>query len=88
MLLRAVSRKNLKWPFFDVKMRQNGFFFRIPREKLGKKMLWKIFFLGHMGVKYGVKNGPIKKIDHFTKNGPKSSYLSIFHRRKAQNEEN
>ena len=59
--LRAVSRKNLKWPFFDVKMRQNGYFFRNPHEKLGKKMLRKNFFLGHMGVKYVVKNGPIQK---------------------------
>jgi len=42
-------------------MRKNGFFFRIPHEKLGKKMLWKNFLLGHMGVKYGVKNGPIQK---------------------------
>jgi hypothetical protein len=48
--LRAVSRKKLKWPFLDVKMRQNGFFFRIPHEKLG-----------NMGVKYGVKNGAIQK---------------------------
>ena len=59
--LKAVSRKNLKWQFFDAKMRQNGFFFRNPHEKLAKKMLWKIFFLGHMGVKCGVKNGPIQK---------------------------
>ncbi len=57
--LRAVLRKNLKWPFFDVKMRQNGFFFRNPHEKLGR--LWKFFFLGHTGVKYGVKNEPIQK---------------------------
>ncbi len=28
------------------------------------------------------------KIDHFTKYGPKSSKLSIFHRGKAQNDEN
>ena len=42
-------------------MRQNGYFFRNPHEKLGKKMLRKNFFLGHMGVKYGVKNGRIQK---------------------------
>jgi hypothetical protein len=47
--LGAVSRKNLKWPFLDVKMRQNGFLFR--------KFICKIFFLGHMGV----KNGPLQK---------------------------
>jgi hypothetical protein len=37
------------------------FFFRNLHEKLGKKMLWKIFYLCHIGVKYGVKNGPIQK---------------------------
>jgi hypothetical protein len=48
-------------------MRQNGFFFRNPHEKLGNKMLWKKFFLGHMGVKYGVKNGPkIDIIEYFS----------------------
>jgi hypothetical protein len=54
-------------------MGQNGFFFRNLHEKLGKKMLWKIFFLGHMGLKYGVKNGPfhqkwskIVKIEYFS----------------------
>jgi hypothetical protein len=28
------------------------------------------------------------KIDHFTKNGPKSSILNIFHQGKAQNDGN
>ena len=59
MLLRAVSRETLIWPFFDVKMRQNGFFFRNSHEKLGKKMLWKNFW--SYGGQIWVKNGPIQK---------------------------
>jgi hypothetical protein len=45
--------------------------------KLGKKN-----FL----VKSGSNMG--SKIDHFTKNGPESSILRIFHQGKAQNDEN
>ena len=37
------------------------FLFSNSSWKTRKKMLWKFFFLGHMGVKYGVKNGPIQK---------------------------
>ena len=65
--LRAISRKKLKWPFFDVKMRQNGFFFRIPHEKLGKKCYGKFFFLVIWGSNMGSNMG--SKIDHFTKIG-------------------
>ena len=42
--LRAVSRKKLNWSFFDVKMRQNGFFFRNPHEKLREKNVIENFF--------------------------------------------
>jgi hypothetical protein len=52
--LRAVSRKNLTWPFFDVKMWQNGFFFRNQHVKLGKKNFIENFFtLSYGGQKYG-----------------------------------
>ena len=59
----------------------NGFFFRNLHEKLGKmgkKISWS----------YGGQKWSHLKIDRFTKNGPKSSILSIFHRGKAQNDEN
>jgi hypothetical protein len=51
------------------------------------------FFFGHFFV-YTTKSiiwgqkWTHTKTDHFTKNGPKSSILSIFHREKAQNDEN
>jgi hypothetical protein len=51
------------------------------------KMLWKKIFLDIWGSNMG-QSGPIRKIDHFTNNGPKSSKLKIFHRGKAQNDEN
>jgi hypothetical protein len=46
---------------FDTEMHQNGFFFRNLHEKLGKEILWKNFFFGHIGVLYGIKSGPIRK---------------------------
>ena len=70
-----------------MEMHRNGFFFRNLREKLGKKMLWKNFFMVIWGSNIGQK-WTHTKIDHFTKNGRKSSKLSIFHRAKAQNDEN
>jgi hypothetical protein len=69
-------------------MWQNGFFFRNQHVKLGKKMLLKIFFLGHIGGQIWGQKWTHTKIDHFTKNSPKSSKLSFFHRGKAQNDEN
>ena len=57
---RAVSRKNLIWPFFYVKMRKNGFFFRNLHEKLGKKMLRKNFFLVIWRSNMGSKMDPYK----------------------------
>jgi hypothetical protein len=43
-------RVTLIWPFFDVKMRQNEFFFRNLHEKLGtKNVIEKIFFLVILG---------------------------------------
>ena len=87
-LLRAVSRNNLKWPFFDVKMRQNGFFFRNPHEKLVKKMLLKIYFSWSYGGQILGQKSIHTKIDHFTKNCPKSSILSIIRQEITQNYEN
>jgi hypothetical protein len=45
-------------------------FFRNLHEKLGKKMLWEIFFWSNLGQRW-----THLKIDHFPKNGPKSSIL-------------
>jgi hypothetical protein len=42
--LRLVSRGTLNWPFFDVKIRQNGFFLRNLHKKLGKKFYEKNLF--------------------------------------------
>jgi hypothetical protein len=72
---------------FDTEMHQNGFFFRNLHEKLGKKMLWNNFFWSYGGLLWCQKWTYIK-IDHFTKNCPKSSILSILHRGKAQNDGN
>jgi hypothetical protein len=88
MTLRVVSRKNLIWPFFDVKMRQNGFFFRNLNEKLGEKNVMGNFFYWSYGTQIWGQKRTHTKIDHFTKIGPKSSKLSIFHRGKAENYEN
>jgi hypothetical protein len=63
------------------------FLFRNLHEKLGKKMLWKNFFWSYGGLKWGQKWSHTK-INHFTKNGPKSSILSIFQREKTQNDRN
>jgi hypothetical protein len=52
--------------------------------KTRKENVMEKNIFGHIWV----KSGPIRKIDHFTNNGPKSSILSIFHRGKAQNDEN
>jgi hypothetical protein len=81
--IKSVSQEALILPFFYVKMRQNGFFFRNQHEKLGKKMLWKIFLWSYVGLTWGQKLTHTK-IDHYTKNGPKSSKLSIFLREKAK----
>ncbi len=56
--------------------------FRNLREKQGKKCNGKFFFLVIWGSNMG------SNIDDFTKNGHKSSKLSIFHREKAQNDKN
>jgi hypothetical protein len=50
-------------------------------------MLWKIFFWSYGDLIWGQKLTHTK-IAYFTKNGPKSSILRIFHRGKAQNDEN
>jgi hypothetical protein len=47
----------------------------------------KFFFWSYGGLIWDQK-WTHTKIDHFTKNGPKSSISSIFHRGKAQNDEN
>jgi hypothetical protein len=45
------------------------------------------FFWSYGGLIWGQK-WTLTKIDHFTKNGPKSSILSIFYQGKAQNDGN
>ena len=62
-------------------MRQNGFFFRNLHEKLGKYFSWSY------GAQIWGQKLTYTKIDHFTKNGPKSSNLGIFHRGKSENDE-
>jgi hypothetical protein len=62
-------------------MRKNGFFFRNLQEKL----FWS--YGGGGGLIWGQK-WTNTKIEHFTKNGSKSSLLSIFHMVKAQNDRN
>jgi hypothetical protein len=52
-----------------------------------KNVMEKIFFWSYGAQIWGQK-WTHTKIDHFTKNGPKSSIMSIFHRGKAQNDEN
>jgi hypothetical protein len=48
-----------------------------------KNVLQIFFFWSYEGLKL-----THTKIDHFTKNGPKSRILRIFHQGKAQNDEN
>ena len=43
------------------------------------------FFWSYGGQIWGQK-WTHTKIDHFTKNSPKSAFLSVFHRGKAQND--
>jgi hypothetical protein len=60
-------------------MRQNGFLFRNLHEKLGKKILREKFFFWPYGGQIWGQKWTHTKIDHFTKNGPKSPILNIFH---------
>ena len=46
----------------------------------------KFVFWSYEGLIWGQK-WTHTKIDHFTKNGPKSSNLGIFHRGKSENDE-
>ena len=56
--------------------------------KTRKKNVKEKFFSWSYGGQICGQKWSHTKIDHFTKNGPKSSKLSIFHRGKAQNDEN
>jgi hypothetical protein len=48
----------------------------------------KFFFWSYGGLIWAQKWTISPKVGHFTKNGSKSSILSIFHRGKAQNDGN
>jgi hypothetical protein len=46
-------RETLIWPFFDLKMRKNGFVFRNLGAKLGKRYYGNFFLPYRYGCKFG-----------------------------------
>ena len=89
LVLKSRFARNPHMVIFGCQNRSKWILFPKSTWKTRKKNVktGKFFFWSYGGLIWDQK-WTHTKIDHFTKNGPKSSILSIFHRGKAQNNGN